>query len=70
MDHGNRGTKQNDKPGDVQLIKMPSSLSGHWRIHMETQPWTENTGDQAFMGSAVVGGVHVCARAYMCFLSE
>lgn len=33
---------------------------------METQPWTENTGDQAFMGSAVVGGVHVCARAYMC----
>lgn len=39
---------------------------------MEAQPWTDkqNIGDQAFTGSAVVGGVYVCTQAYTCFLSE
>lgn len=37
---------------------------------MEAQPWTEKHRGQAFMGSAPVRGVHVCAHAYMCFLSE
>lgn len=37
---------------------------------MEAQPRAEKHRDQAFTGSAVVGGVHVCAHAYMCFLSE
>lgn len=62
-DHGNRGTKQNDKPGDVQLIKMPSSLSGHWRIHMEAQPWTENHRGSSFHRVCCGGW---CSRVCTC----
>lgn len=39
---------------------------------MEAQPRREkqNTGGQAFTGSAVVGGAYVCTQAYTYFLSE
>lgn len=62
--------EQNDNPGDVQLIKMPQAFLGVGEFIWKFNLGQKNTGDQAFTGSAVVGGVHVCAHAYMCFLSE
>lgn len=63
---------KNDHSGDASLMEIPRAFLGTRESIIDAHPGTEKqiTWEGAFMGSAVVGGVYVCANASTYFLSE